>query len=53
MREKKLDRAVRCSMENFGEFEYIDNDAEDAVRHVAVCPIYAISMMPKLLDTIQ
>lgn len=53
MREKKLDRAVRCSMENFGEFEYIDNDAEDAVRHVTVCPIYAISMMPKLLDTIQ
>lgn len=53
MREKKLDRAVRCSMENFGEFEYIDNDAEDAVRHVTVCPIYAISMMPKLLGTIQ
>lgn len=53
MREKKLDRAVRCSMENFGEFNYIDNDAEDAVRHVTVCPIYAISMMPKLLGTIQ
>lgn len=53
MREKKLDRAVRCLMENFGEFEYIDNDAEDAVRHVTVCPIYAISMMPKLLGTIQ
>lgn len=53
MREKKLDQAVRCSMENFGEFNYIDNDAEDAVRHVTVCPIYAISMMPKLLGTIQ
>lgn len=52
MREKKLDRAVRCSMENFGEFEYIDNDAEDAVRHVTVCPIYAISVMPKLLGSI-
>lgn len=53
MREKKLDRAVRCSMENFGEFNYIDNEAEDSVRHVTVCPIYAISMMPKLLGTIQ
>lgn len=52
MREKKLDRAVRCSMENFGEFEYIDNDAEDAVRHMTVCPIYAISMMPELLGPI-
>ncbi len=49
MREKKLDKAVRCSMENFGNFDYIDND-EDSVRHVTVCPIYAISMMPKLLD---
>lgn len=53
MREKKLDRAVRCSMENFGEFNYIDNDAEDAVRHVTVCPIYAISMMSKLLGAIK
>lgn len=50
MREKNLDCAVRCSMENFGKFEYTDNDAEDAVRHVTVCPIYAISMMSKLLE---
>ena len=52
MREKKLDRAVRCSMENFGEFNYIDNDAEDSVRHVTVCPIYAISIMSNLLGGI-
>ena len=43
MREKKLDQAVRCSSENFGKFDYIDAEAEGAVRHVEVYPLYALS----------
>lgn len=43
MREKKLDQAVRCSLENFGKFDYIDAEAEGAVRHVDVYPLYALS----------
>ena len=36
MREKKLDHAVRCSLENFGEFDYIDAEDESTVRHVDI-----------------
>ena len=43
MREKKLKQAVRCSLENFGKFDYIDAEAEGAVRHVEVYPLYALS----------
>ena len=43
MREKKLDQAVRCSLENFGKFDYIDAEAEGAIRHVKVYPLYALS----------
>ena len=43
MREKNLYRAVRCSLENFGKFDYIDTKAEDSVRQVVICPLYAIS----------
>lgn len=43
MREKKLKQAVRCSLENFGKFDYIDAEAEGAVRHVDVYPLYALS----------
>ena len=43
MREKELDQAVRCSLENFGKFDYIDAEAEGAVRHVEVYPLYALS----------
>ena len=43
MREKKLDQAVRCSLENFGKFDYVDAEAEGAVRHVEVYPLYALS----------
>lgn len=45
MREKHLAQAVRCSLENFGEFEYIDKEDGDAVRKVQICPLYAISQM--------
>ena len=42
MREKHLTEAVRCSLENFGSFEYVDAEDSDAVRHVRICPLYAI-----------
>lgn len=45
MREKHLFEAVRCSLENFGEFEYVDNVASGEVRHVRVCPLYALSQV--------
>ena len=47
MREKKLERGVRCSLENFGSFEYRDEEAQ-ATRQVAVCPLYAMSMLKTL-----
>lgn len=49
MREKRIGKAVRCSLENFGSFIY--NDAEDgnAVRHVAICPLYAISRLKEIV----
>lgn len=49
MREKKLTQAVRCSLENFGAFDYTDNDAGVTVRHMHVCPLYAISMLDNML----
>lgn len=49
MREKHLTRAVRCSLENFGAFDYRDEQDNAAVRHVDVCPLFAISQMPQLL----
>ena len=49
MREKNLAYAVRCSLENFGKFEYVDSKADDAVRQVTICPIYSISQMGRLL----
>jgi hypothetical protein len=48
MREKHLTRAVRCSLENFGEFKYIDAADNDITRNVTICPLYAVSQMTKL-----
>lgn len=48
MREKHLSQAIRCSLENFGEFDYIDREDpndKNAVRHVTILPIYALSML--------
>lgn len=49
MREKGLHRAVRCSMENFGSFDYEDNDDPSQIRHVTICPLFAISQLGRLL----
>ena len=45
MRDKKLSQAIRCSLENFGKFDYIDPKDDNAVRHVEIVPLYAISQM--------
>ena len=47
MREKSLNSAVRCSLENFNRFEYIDREDADAVRKVAIYPLYALSNLIK------
>ena len=44
MRERKLSQAIRCSLENFGEFDFIDSRADGAVRHVRIFPLYAIRL---------
>ena len=46
MRNKELDFAIRCSLENFGQFDYIDKEAQNAIRHIDVYPLYAISQFP-------
>ena len=43
MRKKGLHNAIRTSLENFGEFEYADNEVHNAVRHVDIVPLYALS----------
>lgn len=43
MREKNLTEAFRCSLENFGEFEYIDKEGNNAIRHINVLLLYALS----------
>ena len=45
MREKHLNNAVRCPLENFGAFDYIDHDDDNAIRHVDICPLYALSQL--------
>ncbi len=47
MREKHLSQAVRCSLENFGEFEYTDKEDGNAVRHVRILPLYAMAQLHK------
>lgn len=49
MREKGLDRAVRCSLENFGTFDYHDAE-KDETRHVVICPLFALSQLQRLLE---
>lgn len=43
LRKKGIAKAVRTSLENFGEFEYVDKEADNAVRHVDIIPLYALS----------
>ena len=50
MREKNLSAAIRCSLENFGKFDYTDKLADNAVRHVTICPLYAISRLTMMMS---
>ena len=43
MHQKHLAEAVRSSLENFSELERIDKKDQDAVRHVQIVPLFAIS----------
>lgn len=45
MRDKNLTQAIRCSLENFGEFDYTDSEANGEIRHVTICPLYALSQL--------
>lgn len=47
MREKKLKNAIRASLENFDVFTY--TDAEEAIRTVWVCPLFALSQINKVI----
>lgn len=48
MREKHLTEAIRCSFENFGEFSYTDPQADNAVRHITIVPLYALENLRKM-----
>jgi hypothetical protein len=43
MRKRKLHRAIRTSLENFGTFEYTDSEDDNATRLVDIVPLYALS----------
>ena len=43
MHQKHLAEAIRSSLENFSELEHIDKKDQDAVRHVQIVPLFAIS----------
>lgn len=50
LRAKKLDLAVRSSLENFGILRRTDSEADKETRKVMICPLYALSQMKKLLQ---
>lgn len=50
MRDKKLSQAIRCSLENFGSFDYVDEKDNKSVRHVTICPLYAVSQLQRLMN---
>ena len=43
MRERKLSRSLRTSLENFGHLSYCDKKDDHAERHVDIVPLYALS----------
>lgn len=45
MRDKHLTDAVRCSLENFGTFDYTDKEDNGAIRHIRICPLYALASL--------
>lgn len=45
MRQKHLTDAIRCSLENFSLLENQDTQDENALRRIAIIPLYAISTL--------
>ncbi len=45
MRKKNIHYAVRTSLENFGHYEYTDNESGGEIRHVDVIPLYALARL--------
>ena len=45
MRQKHLTDAIRCSLENFSLLENEDKKDENALRRIAINPLYAISTL--------
>jgi hypothetical protein len=45
MRDKKLTNAYRCSLENFGSYDFVDSEAGNMKRHVEILPMFAMSML--------
>lgn len=40
-------------MENFGKFDYVDNSDKSEIRHVRICPIYAIAQMEQVKQGVE
>lgn len=49
MRGKNLSEAVRCSLENFGKYDYVDEECGGHIRHVHVIPLYAVSCFKSII----
>ena len=49
MRDKNLHCAIRCSLENFGKFDFVDNGE---VRHILICPIFAVANFEEIKQRI-
>lgn len=51
MRQKHLTDAIRCSLENFEQLEHIDKKDNNAMRHVQILPLFAVSNLFSELST--
>ena len=43
MRKRHLEYAIRSSLENFAQFEHVDAEDNQALRHIDILPLYALS----------
>lgn len=51
MRQKHLTNAIRCSLENFSLLESQDAKDDNALRRIAINPLYAISTLYYSIDS--
>lgn len=47
MRKRKLNHAIRTSLENFGQFDHYDPQDNFEQRHVDIIPLYALSNLER------